>query len=520
MKNNHKFSFTPKNQKNQKYQDIQEIRSFPNKKSLNKIELEEPKEESFYFLSPKKSKKNKSQEEDNDDIYNTEMNNKKPLELFQDISNDIIDNKKTLDLKQKFNLNNYDYDNIVQDKSNISMSFSKLIINENNSNDKIDLANNSTIKYSLTTNTLEEIKNNFENKDKDKLYKFCESMINKKNASNVFNLFDIYNKSKKINKNNINSIKNYKEDIIKNHISFFQNLKDKKQNNIKAKLIKRTPRNKPCMNDIKDINNFYSENSRQKKEELNQKIVYENSISYFNNSNHGKKFNSSINSARTVSLMPKNPLKINNQNSLYINYTNRNRKNKNKSEFKNLSYTKFIYKKQIIKMNKRRLNENIMNQEKSPKNKGSLINNICTRNFRKEKDIFNTFRLNNIKSTKRKSALELKLGTKNEGPVNLKNNNFYSNIYESLLNKQKENCKNNIIIQNFNNYNLNTYNSNKNINPNFINFDSCNDSNLIDRKMNNATERNDIKRKNIILDIKINRRCFSKNKEKRNKNFI
>ena len=54
MKNNHKFSFTPKNPRNQ---DIHEIKSFPNKNSLNKIELEEPKEESFYFLSPKKSKK-------------------------------------------------------------------------------------------------------------------------------------------------------------------------------------------------------------------------------------------------------------------------------------------------------------------------------------------------------------------------------------------------------------------------------------------------------------------------------
>ena len=219
MKNNHKFSFTPKNPRNQ---DIHEIKSFPNKNSLNKIELEEPKEESFYFLSPKKSKKNKSGE-DNDDIYNTEMNNKKPLELFQDIPNDVTDNKKTLELKQKYNLNNYDCDNIIQDKSNISMSFSKLIMNENNSNDKINDISNSIVKYSLTTNTLEEIKNNCENMDKDKLSKFCESMINKKNSSKILNIFDIYNKTKNMKMNNINSIKNYKEDVIKNHISFFLN---------------------------------------------------------------------------------------------------------------------------------------------------------------------------------------------------------------------------------------------------------------------------------------------------------
>ena len=37
--------------------------------------------------------------------------------------------------------------------------------------------------------------------------------------------------------------------------------------------------------------------------------------------------------------------------------------------------------------------------------------------------------------------------------------------------------------------------------------------------MNNTTERNDNKRKNIILDIKINKRCFSKNSERRNKKF-
>ena len=106
------------------------------------------------------------------------MNNKKPLELFQDIPNVVTDNKKTLELKQKYNLNNYDCDNIIQDKSNISMSFSKLIMNENNSNDKINDISNSIVKYSLTTNTLEEIKNNRENMDKDKLSKFFKLAVN------------------------------------------------------------------------------------------------------------------------------------------------------------------------------------------------------------------------------------------------------------------------------------------------------------------------------------------------------
>ena len=522
MKNNHNFSFTPKYLRNQ---DIHEMKSLQYKKPINKVELEEPKEESFYFISPKKTKENKS-EEDNDDIYKTEMNNKKPLELFQDISNDIKENKKTLDLKQKYNLNNYDSDNIIIDKSNMSMSFSKLIMNENITNDKIDDTYNSSVKYNFTTNTIEELKNNSENKDLNKLYNFCNNMINKKNTPKVLNVFDIYNKSKKIDIKNINIIKNYKDDIIQNHISFFQNLKDKKLKKIKTKLIKRTPRNKTYTSNIEEmnINNFYSKNSNQKTVDINSKISDETSITYCNNydSNIGKKFNSSIDSARTYSLIPKNPFKKNNQNSLYTSSTNRNRNNKNKSYVKNLSYSKFIYRKRIIKMNKRRINQDMMNEEKSSKNKESLINinNICTRTFRKEKDVFNTFRINNIKSIKRKSALDLKPGTKNDGPINLKNNNFYSNIYESLINKQKENCKNNIIIQNFNNYNLNTYNSNKNINPNFINFDSYNNSNLVEKKMNNTTERNDNKRKSIILDIKINKRCFSKNIEKRNKKYI
>ena len=517
MKNNHKFSFTPKNRRNS---DIHEIKSFPDKKPINKIELEEPKEESFYFISPKKSRKNKL-EEDNDDIFKTEMNNKKPLELFQEIPNDANENKKTLDLKQIYKLNNYDFDNnAINDKSNISMSFSNIIMNENISNDKIDVINNSVVKNNTKAYTLEERKNNCENKDLDKLNKFCNSMINKKNNSKVLNIFDIYNKTKKLNINNINSIKNYKDDIIQNHISFFQNLKDKKSNNIKAKLIKRTPRNKTYMNDIdEDINNFYSQNSTQKNQESNKKISYENSKPYCNNSNICKKFNSLINSARTHSLIQKNPLKINNQNSLYISSTNRN--NKNKSYIKNLSYSKFIYKKRIIKMNKRKINKDIFKDEKSSNNKESIVNNICTRSFRKDKDVFNTFRINNIKSIKRKSTkLEPKLESKNDRPVNLKNNNFYSSIYESLMNKQKENCKNNIIIQNFNNYNLNTYNSNKNINPNFINFENYNENKLNERKLNNTTERNDNKRKNIILDIKINKRCFSKNSDRRNKKYI
>ena len=96
---------------------------------------------------------------------------------------------------------------------------------------------------------------------------------------------------------------------------------------------------------------------------------------------------------------------------------------------------------------------------------------------------------------------EIKLESKKEKPVNLKNTNFYSGIYESLLGKQKENCKNNIIIQNFNNYNLNTYNSNE-------------------ERMNKITDKSISKTKNVILEIKINKRCFSKNIDHKHKKLI
>ena len=124
-----------------------------------------------------------------------------------------------------------------------------------------------------------------------------------------------------------------------------------------------------------------------------------------------------------------------------------------------------------------------------------------------------------INKTK-ESENEKKFESQKEKPINLKNNNFYSNIYQSLLDKQKENYKNNIIIQNFNNYNLNTYNDNKNINPNFINFQLCDKNNKDKEKIINTNESLRNKRKNIILDIKINKRCYSRDNAKRNKNLF
>ena len=532
MKIKHKFTFTPKNKRNK---DLDQQSSVQEHKPINSksiIQLEEPKEESFHFLSPRKSTKIKS--EDDDDIYKTEMNNKKPLELFQEKTNEIIENNKTLELKQKININitnNYDCDNNLMDKSNISGSFSNIIKDQNNSNDKIDETNNSTVKFN-TNNTMEESKNNIDNKNNNKLARFCQSMITRKNMAKILNKTDIFMKSKQnavgniknindnekilFNNDNINNYKFSQNYNINGHISYLKNLNDKKYNseysNIKAKLIKRTPRNNYNDYTNEKMNNLFDTDNKQKLQNTNSRLSFEDTVLFFNKTYN--KLNSAFNTSRSYSLIQKKQ-KTNNQNSFYINSSIQ----KDKNKIKNLSYSVFIYKKRIIKKDKSHIKDNeIYYEEEYKNNKDNLKNNqLSTKSFRKEKDIINTFRIN-IKPIKSKAIKnESKLESKKEKPINLKNKNFYSNIYESLLNKQKENCKNNIIIQNFNNYNLNTYNSNKNINPNFINFETYTNGNEETTNKVNDSIKN--KRKNLILDIKINKRCFSK-KEKKHKKFI
>ena len=490
MKIKHKFSFTPKYNRN----NICNQKPFQNSQRTNqikKIQLEEPKEESFNFLSPRKSTKIKY--EDEDDIFKTEMNNKKPLELFQEIKNDITE--KTIDLKQKIDINNYDCDNNM-DKSNMSGSFSKIIQNQNNSCDKIDETNNSTYKYN-TMNTMEESKNNIERNDLNKLKKFCKNMIlRKKEKEKIKNnddknqiLIDIDNI------NNYRDLQNYNF----NEVFYLSNLINKKNGpkyyNIKAKLIKRSQRN--------NTHNFSNE-------ALNDII---------NNDTNDKmkmQFNSTFNTSRTYSLMNKNSKTTNN------NYMSSMVENNNHN-IKSFSYTKFVYKKRIIKKDTNRKSDNkLFYREK----KNEIFNNsernhkLIAKNLRKNKEIINTFRINTKTIKTKESENEKKFESQKEKPINLKNNNFYSNIYQSLLDKQKENYKNNIIIQNFNNYNLNTYNDNKNINPNFINFQLCDKNNKDKEKIINTNESLRNKRKNIILDIKINKRCYSKDNAKRNKNLF
>ena len=197
-----KFSFSSRHRKNDIHLDkLNEKKETKNKiNKLKVIQLEEPKEESFHFISPRKSAKITLEQED--DIFKTEMNNKKPIELFQD--NPKVDTK-IFELKNNNNkksVNEYDSDcNItnfksVMDKSNISESFNK-IINQNNSiietnkkendltNDKIDETTNTTLK----NNTIDELRNNNGTKDYKKLIKFCRNMLNKNKGIKIYNMY-------------------------------------------------------------------------------------------------------------------------------------------------------------------------------------------------------------------------------------------------------------------------------------------------------------------------------------------
>ena len=86
-----KFSFSSRHRKNDIHLDkLNEKKETKNKiNKLKVIQLEEPKEQSFHFISPRKSAKITLEQED--DIFKTEMNNKKPIELFQD--NPKVDSK-------------------------------------------------------------------------------------------------------------------------------------------------------------------------------------------------------------------------------------------------------------------------------------------------------------------------------------------------------------------------------------------------------------------------------------------
>ena len=504
-----KFSFSSRHRKNDIHLDkLNEKKETKNKiNKLKVIQLEEPKEESFHFISPRKSAKITLEQED--DIFKTEMNNKKPIELFQD--NPKVDTK-IFELKNNNNkksVNEYDSDcNItnfksVMDKSNISESFNK-IINQNNSiietnkkendltNDKIDETTNTTLK----NNTIDELRNNNGTKDYKKLIKFCRNMLNKNKGIKIYNMYptsqdininDLDDKESSycnINNNDDNHmISPYKTE--ENFNSYYQRTNDKNikspYNNIKSKLIKNIPLNKTYVNEFQNNSNlkYYNQMiyiNKTISKNKQSKISFEDSLSYFNKTHN--KFYSSLYTNRSHSLINKTTNNNIGSNSLFI-------KSNNKNKFKALSHSKFIYKKQIIKKNKDDINIIISTKDEKIKNK--ILKN---KSFKKEKYNLNTFRIN-IKSIKKKENKKEK-----EKPINFKNN---------------------IIIQNFNNYNLNTYNSNKNINPNFINFETYTNSN--EETINKVNDSIKNRRKNLILDIKINKRCFSK-KEKKHKKFI
>ena len=508
-----KFSFSSRHRKNDIHLDkLNEKKETKNKiNKLKVIQLEEPKEESFHFISPRKSAKITLEQED--DIFKTEMNNKKPIELFQD--NPKVDSK-IFELKNNNNkksVNEYDSDcNItnfksVMDKSNISESFNK-IINQNNSiietnkkendltNDKIDETTNTTLK----NNTIDELRNNNGTKDYKKLIKFCRNMLNKNKGIKIYNMYptsqdininDLDDKESSycnINNNDDNHmISPYKTE--ENFNSYYQRTNDKNikspYNNIKSKLIKNIPLNKTYVNEFQNNSNlkYYNQMiyiNKTISKNKQSKISFEDSLSYFNKTHN--KFYSSLYTNRSHSLINKTTNNNIGSNSLFI-------KSNNKNKFKALSHSKFIYKKQIIKKNKDDIN-NIIISTKDEKIKNKILKN---KSFKKEKYNLNTFRIN-IKSIKKKENKKEK-----EKPINFKNN---------------------IIIQNFNNYNLNSYNTAKNIDSNFIKYDTHNNCDKNKNLNNKKTEKNNSARNSVVLDIKINKRCFSKNSERKFTKYI
>ena len=235
-----------------------------------KIELQEPKEEIMHLLSPNKSNKKISE----DDIYKTEMNNKKPIEIFQDTTannkekkvgkyNDLqylIDKNKTekidfittlLKLKgikteedkkseTNFKIKNITNNNTDGDQSNISTNFSKInsenqLINNNNStneniiniyqfniSNKIDENNNQSVNDIINNKTLYVNKSDYINiNSSKKLLRFCSSMMKNRKKAKIYN--SSKSSKKRINKNNnINDI--YKEKKVNNYINIFNNV--------------------------------------------------------------------------------------------------------------------------------------------------------------------------------------------------------------------------------------------------------------------------------------------------------
>lgn len=579
--------------------DIYLEKEINNKTKINslKIEFQEPKEEIMHLLSPNKSNKKILE----DDIYKTEMNNKKPIEIFQDITIDnqenkednnnndndndlqyLIDKNKTekidfistlLKLKgikieedknsetnsQINNITNTNTNSILGGQSNISTNISKInsdnklfnnsdSMNEQNNNishfymnDKIDeimnkSLNNIVNKSNSKTLCVNKNDNNNINNSK-KLLRFCSSMIKNRKKTKIYNSSKSSKKRMHKNNNNINIKEkknnhylnifnkvainnniNINEIKTKNKINYLKNLNDKKNNLLyayKTDLSKKIP-----INNKNNIILYQNYNSKQNNSSsFKYKISCEETLSIFNKSYN--KNNSALYKNRSKSIIQ---IDRKTKNKNLLNNSNNNKKDK-KGKPKSYSQTKDIPKNIIKKNNinpfnniKRKLinlkqknlfiKEKFFNKEKNKNEHQGLFSNKSNMIFGNDNENSDTFRLN-IKELKyiiNKRKNDSKLIKDSKKLINYNN----INLCEEIINKDTINS--NEVDKNLNlnnNINLNIYNY-KERNKDYINNNIFENINYLNENINNIDLIN-IEKKNIVLNIEINKRCFSKN---------
>ena len=408
-------------------------------------------------------------------------------------------------------------------------------------NDKIDeimnkSLNNIVNKSNSKTLCVNKNDNNNINNSK-KLLRFCSSMIKNRKKTKIYNSSKSSKKRMHKNNNNINIKEkksnhylnifnkvainnniNINEIKTKNKINYLKNLNDKKNNLLyayKTDLSKKIP-----INNKNNIILYQNYNSKQNNSSsFKYKISCEETLSIFNKSYN--KNNSALYKNRSKSIIQ---IDRKTKNKNLLNNSNNNKKDK-KGKPKSYSQTKDIPKNIIKKNNinpfnniKRKLinlkqknlfiKEKFFNKEKNKNEHQGLFSNKSNMIFGNDNENSDTFRLN-IKELKyiiNKRKNDSKLIKDSKKLINYNN----INLCEEIINKDTINS--NEVDKNLNlnnNINLNIYNY-KERNKDYINNNIFENINYLNENINNIDLIN-IEKKNIVLNIEINKRCFSKN---------
>ena len=440
--------------------------------------------------------------------------------------------------------------NIADGQSNISTNNTKLnsenkLINNNDSlSDKnviinpfiINNKNNDSLNKSFNDNKSMTLNVRINNSkininDSKRLLRFCSSMIKHKIKSKIYNSSKI---SKKINKNKTDN--GLKDEKFKNYFNIFNKIIIQ-NNNIMLNII-----NENSKTIIPNQNNEHYKSLYQNKSDLKWKISidnkknnlnskYNNSLSnykrtkicfqeeipnknkYYYNNNSNCKYNSALYKNKSKSIIPFEKSKIKKNQNLSnfskkeINKIEKKKHIKSYPQSKNISRKDFKYNnliKTIIsnptnKINRKILNikhknlyikKKFYNKEKIKNEQGLFTNKSNTSSSDTDPENRETFRLN-LKKLK-------KIINKKKNEL-LKNSKTNKNIYESIIKNDK--IYKEQLIHNVNNINLNTY----------TNKERRKNENICEIQNNIDNEDFMIKsKKDIILGIEINKRCFSK----------